>query len=79
MEELAALRRQYARVVCGNMGVPSTNRRQLEAEQTWSTREADLIALPQDLSSYTMLQDPLTGAWPFMVGFSSIDGPDEVA
>lgn len=79
MDELTALRRQYARVVCGNMGVSASNRRQLEAEHTWSTREAELIALPQDLTNYTMMQDPLTGAFPFMIGFSSIDGPDEVA
>ena len=79
MEGLEALRRQYARVVSGTMGVPAANRRQLAAEQVWSTREAELIALPQDLSAYATLQDPLTGAWPFMVGFSAVGGPDPVA
>lgn len=78
-EAIEELRRQYGRVVCGNMGVSANNRRQLGAEQVWSTREAELLALPQDLSEYRMLQDPLTGAWPFMVGFSVIGGPDEIA
>jgi hypothetical protein len=73
------LRRQYEKVVCGNMGVPVNNRRQLGAEQVWSTREAELLALPQDLTEYRMLQDPLTGEWPFMLGFSILGGPDEIA
>lgn len=72
------LRRQYARVVCGNMGVSANNHRQLGAELTWSTREAEMLALPQDLTAYRMLQDPATGAWPFMVGYSAVGGPDEI-
>lgn len=77
-EAIAELRRQYARVVCGNMGVSANNHRQLGAELTWSTREAEMLALPQDLSEYRMLQNPLTGAWPFQIGFSVLGGPDVI-
>lgn len=75
-EGIEQLRRQYARIVAGTMGVADSNRRQLEAERDWSGREAEVIAMPQDLSQWRMLQDPLTGAWPFMVGFSVVGGPD---
>lgn len=78
MEGLDALRRQYARVIAGTMGVGTTSRRQLDAERVWSGHESELLALPQDLSNYTMLQDPLTGAFMFMVGFSAVGGPDEI-
>lgn len=77
-EGLEALRRQYAKVVCATMGVGITNRRQLEAEQVWSGREAELLALPQELSAYATLQDPSDGSFPFMIGFSVLGGPDEL-
>lgn len=78
MNAIEELRRQYARVVCGNMGVSASNRRQLGAELVWNSREAELLALPQDLTAYRMLQDPTTGEWPFMVGFSAVGGPDAI-
>lgn len=78
MEGLDALRRQYAKVVCGTMGVGDTNRRQLEAEQVWTGREAELLALPQELSALTALQDPADGSFAFMIGFSAIGGPDAI-
>ena len=78
MEDLDLLRRQYARVTAGVMGVSPFGRRQLEVEGVWAGREAAILALPQDLSAYATLQDPLTGAFPFMVGFSAVGGPDEI-
>jgi hypothetical protein len=78
-EGLAAFRRQYAKVVCGTMGVGAPNRRQLEGEVYWSGREGQMLALPQDVAAYSTLQDPLTGEFPFMIGFSTIGGPDEIA
>lgn len=71
-------RRTGRRVVTDTMGRGPRTRHELEGELGWSGRETLMLALPVDISALQPIQDPATGLFYFMVGLSSVGGPDEI-